>query len=80
MNDAQTRNLTCAIIMQAVKDYFDANGNTKKQETILKELRSKWMDFITNGTSVIVAEQLELHPEEIRERLEKHHEIGGDLT
>jgi hypothetical protein len=78
MNDAQTRNLACAIIMQAVKDYFDANGKPKKQKIILKELRSKWMDFITNGTSVIVAEQLELHPEEIRERLQKHREMEGD--
>ena len=78
MNDANIRNLACGITMQAVKDYFEAEGQPKKQNTILKELRSKWMDFITNGTSVVVAEQLELHPEEIRERLEKHHEIGGD--
>jgi hypothetical protein len=36
------------------------------------------MNLISNGTSVIVAEQLEKHPEEIRERLQKHREMEGD--
>ncbi len=80
MNDANVRNLACAITMQAARDYFNAEGNTKKQKAILKDLRSKWMDFITNGTSVVVAEQLELHPEEIAARMRQHHEIGGEPT
>ena len=65
MTEADVRELTCAITMQAVKDYFNPKTTPEKQKVILKELRSKWMDFITNGTSIIVAEQLELHPEEI---------------
>lgn len=75
MNDAQARNLACAITMQAVKDFFATGATSKKQKEILKELRSKWMDFITNGTSVMVAEQLELHPQEIAERLRRDVEI-----
>lgn len=67
MNDAQARNLVCAIIMQAVRDYL--RSASKKKTLILKDLRSPYMDMISNGTSVIVAEQLELHPEEIRARL-----------
>ena len=63
----EIRNLACAIVMQAVKDYI--SGTPKKQAEILKDLRSTWMDFITEGTSVLVAEQLELHPQEIAERM-----------
>ena len=69
MTDARYRNLACAITMQAVKDYFHSTASGKAQ--ILEELRSKYMEFITNGTSVIVAEQLELHPKEIRARMLK---------
>jgi hypothetical protein len=30
------------------------------------------MDFLTDGQSVIIAEQLELHPKEIAERLRRN--------
>lgn len=73
MTDVAIRELACAITLQAVKDYFDSPETGK--QAILKELRSKYMEFITNGTSGIVAEQLELHPEEIRERLQKNGEL-----
>lgn len=76
MNDANIRNLVCAIIMQAVRDYFHSSSG--KKALILKDLRSSYMNLISNGTSVIVAEQLEKHPEEIRERLQKHREMEGD--
>lgn len=69
MNDVQVRNLACAIIMQAVRDYFNSSKNGK--QVILNDLRSKYMDFITQGTSTVVAEQLELHEDEIRERVRK---------
>lgn len=77
MTDADIRNLACAIVLQAAKDFFNTTSPTKKT-AILKDLRSSYMDFISNGTSVIVAEKLEKHPEEIAARLRKHHEIGGD--
>lgn len=69
MTDANIRNLACAITMQAVRDYFKTTQKGKNK--ILKDLRSEYMDFITNGTSVTVADQLELHPNEIRERLRR---------
>ena len=70
MNEAGIRNLACAIIMQAVRDYLrSASG---KKELILKDLRSPYMDMLSNGMSVVVAEQLEKHPEEIRARLRKY--------
>ena len=76
MNDTNIRELTCAITMQAVRDYFDPKVTPKKRAAILKDLRSSWMEAITNGTSVLVAEQLELNPEVIAERLRRHHEIA----
>lgn len=76
MTDAQSRELACAITMQAVRDYFAPKVTEKKRKEILKDLRSKWMDFITSGTSIAIADKLEKNPEEIAERLRKHHEIS----
>lgn len=89
MTDQSIRNLACAIILQAVKDYFTKTEYKteekteamfiEKRKTILKDLRSHYMDMLSKGTSVIVAEQLELHPEDIAARLRQHGEIGGEL-
>jgi hypothetical protein len=68
MNDTSIRNLACAITMQAVRDYF---ADKDKQHQILKDLRSPWMDFITGGLSVMTADQLEKHPNEIKARMRK---------
>ena len=59
------RQLCFAIIKQAVVDYFDRDRNWEKKK-ILKDLRSDWMDFLTDGMSVLIARQLELHPQEIK--------------
>ena len=61
------KNLGAAIVLQAVKDYFEET--TAQQRVIIRDLKSDWLDFLTNGTSTVVAEQLKLHPEEIRRRL-----------
>lgn len=88
MTDQNLRNLACAIILQAAKDYFTRNEYkteektermfAKKRKKILADLRSPYMDLLSSGTSIVVAEQLELHPEDIVARLRQHHEIGGD--
>lgn len=78
MTDFQARELSCAITMQAVRDYFAPKVTAKKRRIILRELRSEWMNFITNGTSVAVADQLEKNPEAIAERMRRHHEIEGE--
>ena len=75
MNDVNIRQLACAITMQAVRDYF--RSSTANKAVILKDLRSPYMDMLTKGLSLTVAEQLELHPEEIRDRLYKNREIIG---
>jgi hypothetical protein len=65
------RQLAAAVELQAVKDFFDETYPQKKRERIPRELRSSWMQNLTNGFSIVVAEQLELHPEEIRARILK---------
>lgn len=80
MTDTNIRELACAITMQAVRDYFAAGVTPKKRATILKDLRSSWMETITNGTSILVAEQLELHPEAIAERLRRNNEVDCEVV
>lgn len=71
MKSNPIKQLGAAVTLQAVKDYFSCKKPEKKQE-ILADLRSKWVCALTGGTSANVAEQLELHPEEIKARLFKH--------
>lgn len=71
MTEESIRRLAAAVTMQAVRDYFKTKSE-KSRKTILKDLRSSWMDMLTNGTSINVAEQLEKHPAEIKERLRRH--------
>jgi hypothetical protein len=73
--DSNIRQLTCAIVLQAVKDYFDPKTKPEARKTIFKDLRSTRLKFITNDMSERVAEQLELHPEEIAERLRRNEDI-----
>ena len=54
--------------LNATKDYCNANEGNKKK--IIKELRSDWCDMLTDGRSLIIAEKLLAHPEEIQERLD----------
>ncbi len=74
MTKKSIRELACAILMQAVRDYV-ANGTTyEERQQILKDLRSTRMEFITNGLSIVTADQLELHPDEIRQRVRRDSE------
>ena len=81
MTDQNIHNLACAIILRAVKDYFKKRKYAtskktedmflKKRKAILKDLRSDYMDLISGGMSVIVAEQLEKNPKQIFARLQR---------
>lgn len=72
--DYNIRQLTAAIVYQAVKDYCNKKTTKEERRVVLKDLRSPYMDLLTNGTSVIVARELELHPDEIKARIRKHKE------
>ena len=69
------RQLAMAILLQATRDYCKSKSEGNRK-VILKDLRSNRMDFISDGTSIMVAEQLELHPDEICERVRKQSDIA----
>ena len=73
MNNSGIQNLVSAIMLQAVKDYCKETDEGKAR--ILVELRSEWMVAITDGSSKIVADQLEKNCTDITARLQKYHEI-----
>lgn len=62
------KNLASAMLLQATKDYFAST--TAQKRVIIKDLRSGWCDLLTEGRSLVVAEKLKTHPEEIQKRLE----------
>ena len=67
------RQIGAATTLQAVKDYFQTTP--QKQKVILKDLRSKWMESLTDGMSIIVATQLENNPKEVYKHLLESGEI-----
>lgn len=67
---AQINDLAAAVLLQAARDY--CNGSKRDKISILKDLNSPWMDFLTQGRAKIVARELELHADEIKERLRRH--------
>lgn len=76
MNDYAIKQLAAAVMLQAVKDYFNAPDTIRKtimsKAQIIKDLRSRWMRELTDGMSVIVAKQLLTHPAEIYARVFKY--------
>jgi hypothetical protein len=68
MTEKNIRELASAVMLQAVKDYF-ATTYDSSRKAILKDLRSPWMDMLSGGLSIAVAEQLEKEPEKIKKRL-----------
>lgn len=63
----ETKQLMAAIMLQAVKDYFSMSERTKK--AIIEDLNSKWMLFLTDGQSKVIAEKLLSNPEVIKSRI-----------
>lgn len=60
------RNLACATLLQAIKDFF--RGTETQRKAILKDLHSDWMDWFTEGLSIELARELETNPEQVRAR------------
>ena len=64
------KNLGAGIVLQAVKDYFGTSSREMKR-AILKDLRSNHLNQLSDGMSLVAADQLETHPEEIAQRLKR---------
>ena len=65
------RQLVMTILYRAVDDYCFTLSDKKRAE-ILKDLRSARMSTMSDGMSILVADQLENHHKEIAERLCKY--------
>ena len=63
------KQLGYAVLGQAIKDFF--NGSVPQQQKIIKDLKSPWMDWLTNGLSIVAAKQLKENPGKIRRKLKK---------
>ena len=59
-----------AIAYQATKDFFRTKSEKTKAK-ILKDLKSPYMDLLTNGLSAILAEKLETNPDEVKARIKR---------
>lgn len=74
------RNLGAAIVLQATKDMVDPLISWKRKKEILKDLRSEYLIQLSDGLSLVAAEQIEKHPIEIAERLGRLKEdVEGDF-
>lgn len=67
----EIRSLGAAIAYQAVKDYCHPEATQTMKKKILKDLRSGYLNSLTNGTASIVAKQLEINEQEIKQRIRK---------
>ena len=63
------RNLGCAIVLRAVKDYCKPKISNAKKGAIMKDLKSDYLIQLSDGLSLTVAEELKKHPKEIAKRL-----------
>jgi hypothetical protein len=68
------RQLIASVLLQGVRDYCKADDEPKRK-AILKELRSSHMDFVSNGMSIITAEQLEKNCEAIKTRITNEEDL-----
>jgi hypothetical protein len=62
-------NIGCKVILQAARDYL---RYPSERQAILKDLRSVWMEWLTDGKSLWYADVLEHHPELIRKNLRRY--------
>lgn len=66
LNYGACKNLGCAIALQAAKDFFDSPWES---EGIINMLNSPYMNLITRGLSIKLAEKLISNPDEVKENL-----------
>lgn len=66
--DQAHKQLGYAVVLQAIKDYFDPKFKKKKIK-IIQELCSDWMIFISDGLSEIAAQKLLSDPKAIENRI-----------
>lgn len=64
------KQLVCAVILQAAKDYCDPTTSPQMKGKILKDLQNnQLLNAIADDLGIITAQQLQSHPDDIAKRL-----------
>lgn len=69
-------NLASAVLLEAAREYCERGKTKAEKNAIIKDLKGQWMEFLTNGMSKVVAEQLIVNERAIRLRLKKSEELN----
>lgn len=69
-------NLASATMLEAAREYCERGTTPAQKRAIIKDLNGQWMDFLTNGMSKNVAEELQKNEQAIRIRLRKAEELN----
>ena len=70
------KNLGARVCLEAAREYCECTTTPAKKKTIIKDLKGQWMDFLTNGVSKTVADELLKNEKEIAVRLKKIEEVN----
>ena len=70
------KNLGARTCLEAAKEYCENRTTPAKKKLIIKDLKGQWMDFLTNGLSKTVADELLKNEKEIAVRLKKIEEVN----
>lgn len=65
------RELGAVITYQAIRDFIACRKEPAKRAAIIKQLKSPYMDLISNGLAPILAEKLETNPREVCNRVKQ---------
>ena len=68
------KSLASETLLRAAKDYCDVGEEERK--VIIEDLNGKWLNYLSNGMSKKVAEELIKNEPEIRARLKKEEEAN----
>lgn len=64
------KQLGCAIILEAAKEYCEPSTSPQKKGKILKDLQNNHLlNALTDDLGIITAQQLKSHPDDIAKRL-----------
>lgn len=65
-------NLGCAIVLQAVKDYCKRNASNARKGEIMKNLKSDYLIQLSDGLSLVAAQELKKDLKGVAKRLNKY--------
>lgn len=66
------RKLGMAIVWELLKWYCEKGTDKYTRKSLLKDFRSDYLNQLSDGMALVVAEQLEKNPKEIIERVKKY--------